>query len=136
MSKGEYLDLLSKMCDITTGVEYKISLSFQLALFMTFASEMLNISSSVISFSPFLLSGVKNSTIGDFIYKLLVALMQEIEQTFDLYLQQTQFGFRQRKGTKDALHCIRRAIEYGEKAINPALFVLLDWEKAFDKVTH
>jgi len=71
------------------------------------------------------------------LYKIFASLLKSrLARTLDKHLQETQFGFRRKKGTADALHCIRRAIEFGEKTNNPAYFVLLDWEKAFDKVTH
>ena len=34
----------------------------------------------------------------------------------------------------DAMHLIRRVLEFGESTQNYLYLVLLDWEKAFDKV--
>ncbi len=38
------------------------------------------------------------------------------------------------RSTAEAIHLIRRAIDYGEQTTLKAIFVLLDWGKAFDKV--
>ena len=38
------------------------------------------------------------------------------------------------RSTRQAIHCIRRAAEYGEGTGKQMIMVLLDWEKAFDKV--
>ena len=51
-------------------------------------------------------------------------------------LRPTHFGFRRKKGTHNALHCTRRVITFGEGTNNPVFLVLLDWEKAFDKIPH
>jgi len=75
MSNGLYFSLLSRIWLSTTGVIKRTSVRFQEALFITLAKLILNYSSSVIGFSPLLVSGVKNSTIGDFIYSELVALL-------------------------------------------------------------
>ena len=40
------------------------------------------------------------------------------------------------KSTRDAIHCIRRAMEYLEQTGRSEILVLLDWGKAFDKVSH
>ena len=52
----------------------------------------------------------------------------------DKHLQKTQYGFRRRRGTADAIQLVRRIAEYGEKTTNPLIMVLLDWEKHSDKV--
>ena len=54
----------------------------------------------------------------------------------DHHLQATQYGFRRKKGTADAIQYIRRMIDKGEMTNTKTLLVLLDWEKAFDKVDH
>jgi hypothetical protein len=45
-------------------------------------------------------------------------------------------GFRQRRGTQDAVHIVRRLLEQGESTDAKLSLVLLDWEKAFDKITR
>ena len=54
----------------------------------------------------------------------------------DPMLQAEQYGFRTNRSASDAIHCIRRAMEYGEKTWNNEILILLDWEKAFVKVSH
>jgi len=50
------------------------------------------------------------------LYKLFAAILQKrIEEQIDKYVQPNQFGFRKGKSTADAVHAIRRAMEYGEK---------------------
>ena len=68
-------------------------------------------------------------------YKLYAAIIQSrIEVQLDDQLQKMQFGFRRHRGTAQAIHCVRRAAEFGELTGNKMVMVLLDWEKAFDKV--
>eukprot|EP00975_Prorocentrum_lima_P024813 5208691-Prorocentrum_lima.AAC.1 len=54
----------------------------------------------------------------------------------DPFLTPTQFGFRKHQGTADALYCVRRAADIGESTKAPVFVVLLDWEKAFDRIYH
>jgi len=70
-------------------------------------------------------------------YKLMAAIVQmRIECKIDKHLQGTQYGFRKRLSTADATHYIRRMIDKGESRKSKTLLLLLDWEKAFDKVIH
>jgi len=49
-------------------------------------------------------------------YKIFAALLQQrIEKAIDNYIQPNQYGFRKNKSTADAIHAIRRAMEFGEK---------------------
>ena len=69
------------------------------------------------------------------LYKVFAAILQKrISAVLDKYLQKTQFGFRKDKSTADAIHLVRRVIEFGESTTNQLHLLLLDWEKAFDKV--
>ena len=69
------------------------------------------------------------------IYKLFTAIIQKrLANKLDEHLQKTQYGFRKNKSTADAIHIIRRITEYGQQTNNRLHMVLLDWEKAFDKV--
>ena len=54
----------------------------------------------------------------------------------DKHIQESQYGFRRKRGTAQALHYVRRAIEKGVRTRAKTWFVLLDWEEAFDKVLH
>ena len=47
-----------------------------------------------------------------------------------------QYGFIKYKGTAPAIHCVRRVQEYAERTWDKVTMVLLDWEKAFDKIYH
>ena len=68
-------------------------------------------------------------------YKIFAAIVQKrLAKTLDKHLQKTQFGFRKDKSTADAIHLIRRMTEQGQQTRNKIHMVLLDWEKAFDKV--
>eukprot|EP00975_Prorocentrum_lima_P031682 6650622-Prorocentrum_lima.AAC.1 len=48
----------------------------------------------------------------------------------------TQHGFREHRGARDALFCVRRAGDIGEATKQPVFLVMLDWEKAFDTLAH
>ena len=70
-------------------------------------------------------------------YKIFAAVVQRrLEEKLDKHLQRTQFGFRRRRGTAAAIHCVRRIAEHGEQTTTRTIMLLLDWEKAFDKVTR
>ena len=70
-------------------------------------------------------------------YKIFTAIIQKrLADGLDKHLQSTQYGFRRKMGTAQALHYVRRTVERGERTRNKTLFVLLDWEKAFNKVLH
>lgn len=71
------------------------------------------------------------------VYKIYAAIIQRrLSDQLDKFLQKTQFGFRKDKSTADAIHCIRRIAEHGEQTQTKTLLVLLDWEKAFDKISR
>ena len=71
------------------------------------------------------------------IYKIYAALiLARLQDGLDPYLHATQYGFRKHKGTADAIHIIRKILAKGEIANTKTFLVLLDWEKAFDKITH
>ena len=70
-------------------------------------------------------------------YKIFAAILKlRISAIIDPDLIRTQYGFRTDKSTADALHCIRRIMDIGESTGRTVLLLLLDWEKAFDKVSH
>ena len=54
----------------------------------------------------------------------------------DPYSQPTQYGFRKNKSTANAVHYVRGVMEKGETTGTQTLFVLMDWDRAFDKVRH
>ena len=63
-------------------------------------------------------------------------IKRRLANAVDHLLQASQFGFRQRRCTSHALQFIRRIIDYGEANVRPCLILFLDWEKAFDRVSH
>ena len=70
-------------------------------------------------------------------YKRMAAVIQNrLAIKLDEHLQKTQYGFRRKRGTAEALQYIRRMVDKGESRQNKTLLVLLDWEKAFDKIHH
>ena len=70
-------------------------------------------------------------------YKLFAGIIKDrIEEGIDEFLHPTQFGFRKQRGTSDAIHVVRRVQEYAEQNSENLVLVLLDWEKAFDKLKH
>ena len=47
---------------------------------------------------------------------------------------QTQYGFRKGKSTSQAVFVARRLQDMAEKSTCSGTLILLDWEKAFDKI--
>ena len=71
------------------------------------------------------------------IYKILAVIIKtRLERGMETHLQKTQYGFRKHRGTAEAIHCIRRIIEQAEQTGSKTILLLLDWEKAFDKISH
>ena len=71
------------------------------------------------------------------IYKIYAAVLKSrLEQGLEKHIRKTQFGFRKDKSTADAIHCIRRIIDYAEQTNNKTILLLLDWAKAFDTINH
>jgi len=70
-------------------------------------------------------------------YKIfaMVLLRRLLAVGADSRLWASQYGFRKGRGTHDALHCVRRAVEKALAERGGALHVLaLDWAKAFDAI--
>ena len=71
------------------------------------------------------------------LFKIYASIIQKrLEDKLDRHLQQTQYGFRRKRGTADAIQCVRRIAEHSEQTTTKTILLLLDWEKAFDKVTR
>ncbi len=71
------------------------------------------------------------------LYKIYMALIQKrIAKFLDHKINTTQFGFRKGRSTSDAIFIIRRLQDLSEKTRKQVFMLLLDWEKAFDKVLH
>ena len=70
-------------------------------------------------------------------YKLLAALIKDsLVQGPDKWIIPTQYGFRKSKSTAHAIYLARRLQDYCEKSKSASALILLDWEKAFDKILH
>ena len=68
-------------------------------------------------------------------YKILAALVKNrLEPALEPWISKTQYGFRKKKSTSQALFIARRLMDMAERQGTNLTLVLLDWEKAFDKV--
>ncbi len=68
-------------------------------------------------------------------YKLLaLCLKARIAARVEVELQRNQYGFRAGHSTSQAIHYIRRLQDMHERAGLPCYIILLDWEKAVDKL--
>ena len=63
-------------------------------------------------------------------------IVKRIQKGIDHKLQDTQFGFRKDRSTADAIHCVRNVLTHARATKSDDILVLLDWEKAFDKINH
>ena len=70
-------------------------------------------------------------------YTILATIIhRRIEVSMEPILQITQFGFRKKCSTTDAVQCVRRIIDKGEQTDTDTILALLGWEQAFDKISH
>ena len=68
-------------------------------------------------------------------YKLMASMIQKtISEAMDDRIDPAQFGFRKGRSTSQPIHIYRRIQEIREEASLELVTVLLDWEKAFDKI--
>lgn len=69
--------------------------------------------------------------------KLLLSIVNKrIENKIDKYLSETQFGFRQKRGTRDAIALFKLVIQRALAVDRKIFACFVDYEKAFDKVEH
>ena len=69
------------------------------------------------------------------LYKIYVSVIHDrIANTIDEHITHTQYGFRKKRSTAHALYLARRIQDLGEQSGENVVLVLLDWEKAFDKI--
>ena len=69
------------------------------------------------------------------IYKMYAALLKSrLAAAVDDDLQRTQYGFRSARSTSAPISCVKRILERAYASQDPACFVFLDWEKAFDRI--
>ena len=70
-------------------------------------------------------------------YKIMAALVKErLDSGFDTWICSTQYGFRKHRSTAQAIFLARRLQDIAEKSNARCTLVLLDWEKAFDRVSQ
>ena len=70
-------------------------------------------------------------------HKVVAALTQKrLEAALDNWIWKTQYGFRKKRSTAQAVFIIRRLQDLMESGKHPLSIILLDWEKAFDKISH
>lgn len=70
-------------------------------------------------------------------YKLLAAMIKNrLTQGLDDWIMTTQYGFRSGKSTSHAIFLARRLQSIAEITGRNISVVMLDWEKAFDRLDH
>ena len=70
-------------------------------------------------------------------YKIIAALIKNrLAQGLEQWIMNTQYGFRAGKSTSHAIFLARRLQSLAEITGTNIAIVMLDWEKAFDKVNH
>ena len=68
-------------------------------------------------------------------YKLMASMIQNrLSDAMDDRIDPAQFGFRKKTSTAQPVHIYRRIEEMHEEARIELITILLDWEKAFDKI--
>ena len=69
--------------------------------------------------------------------KILARLVRNRFQcAYDSWIQNSPFGFRPKKSTSQAIFVARRLLDIAERQQSNMMLVLLDWEKAFDKINQ
>ena len=70
-------------------------------------------------------------------YKILAGMIRtRLLHAYDPWIQKSQYGFRPRKSTTQAIFIARRLLDLAERQHSNLSLILLDWEKAFDKVNQ
>ena len=59
------------------------------------------------------------------VYKIYTTILQQrLAKVLDKHLQKTQYGFRKRKSTANAVHYVRRVMEKGEKQYQNTVYIV------------
>eukprot|EP00973_Karenia_brevis_P079568 11040260-Karenia_brevis.AAC.1 len=67
-------------------------------------------------------------------YKIYVKIIKtRLANVIDEHITSTQYGFRAKRSTSQAIHVVRRVGEFAEMGGSEMHMALLDWEKAFDR---
>ena len=70
-------------------------------------------------------------------YKLMASMIQKIlSEAMDDRIDPAQLGFRKGKSTSQIIRTYRRVQEIHEEAGLELMTILLDWEKAFDRINQ
>ena len=70
-------------------------------------------------------------------YKLFATMLQvRIASISDYKIRKTQFGLRAKRGTRQPLFILRRAMEWAKMTDRPLHLLFLDWKQAFDSIDH
>ena len=70
-------------------------------------------------------------------YNILTKFLKKrIAGATDQFVSDTQFGFRRGKSTSEPLFCLRRLQDLAEAGYQNIILIFLDWEKAFDRISH
>jgi hypothetical protein len=70
-------------------------------------------------------------------YKIYASVLKNrLVAGIDPWIYKTQYGFRQNKSTSHAMFIARRLLDIAERGGTNITLVLLDWEKAFDKINQ
>ena len=68
-------------------------------------------------------------------YKLMASMIQNrLSNALDDRIDPARFGFRNKRSTAQPIHVYRRVQEMHEETRIELVTILLDWEKAFDKI--
>ena len=67
---------------------------------------------------------------------MMMMIRSRMQKAVGDELTKTQYGFRPGKSTSHAIYVARRIQDYAESKGTRLSLVLLDWEKAFDKIQH
>ena len=70
-------------------------------------------------------------------YKIMTKILQKkIADATDQFVSDTQFGFRRGKSTSEPLFCVRRLQDLAKAGHQNIILFFLDWEEAFDRISH
>ena len=73
----------------------------------------------------------------DTIGKLYASVVcEKIKRATNALLSETQFGFRPKRSTEQAILCLRSIIQKSKDSGNPLVIVFVDLKKAFDTIPH
>ena len=115
--------LLTHYNDILVGGKYFRSLNYA------------NIASIYKKGDPAKLGNYRPIALLQTFYKVLAALIKlRIADVIDPWISKTQFGFRKKKSTAQAIFIARRLMDMAERQGTNMSLIFLDWQKAFDKV--